>query len=247
VTSVLRFIVGLTFLTVSSLVYFPVALLLLPFRKVRIYLANSYGKFAGYGITRLAGVRPNVPDFAKLKQSMPAIYVANHASTLDAFLCVWLCPFGAVGVLKKEIVRVPGYGQIAWLSGHLLLDRQSKDRAVEALKGVADYVKKEQLGIWIMPEGTRSRSGRLLPFKKGFVHLAIATGLPVVPVVIHGAHRNWEADHFRFRPMQLDIEVLPPIDTSSWAEVSAGEHAQQVHDLFVTKLREDQKPLAGEA
>lgn len=244
--SVLRFLVGLVFLVVVSLVYLPIAILLLPFRKVRIYLANGYGKTAGYGITRLAGVRPNVPDFAKLKGSMPAIYVANHASTLDAFLCVWLCPFGAVGVLKKEIVRVPGYGQVAWLSGHLLLDRQSKERAVEALKDVADYVKKERLGIWIMPEGTRSRSGRLLPFKKGFVHLAVATGLPVVPVVIHGAHRNWEADKFRFNPMTLDVEVLPPIDTSTWKEETAGDHARAVHDLFVSKLRDDQKPLPGD-
>jgi 1-acyl-sn-glycerol-3-phosphate acyltransferase len=177
---------------------------------------------------------------------MPAIYVSNHASTLDAFVGIWLCPMGGCGVLKKEIVKVPGYGWIAWLSGHLLIDRANTGKAVETLKAQADLMKKHRLGAWIMPEGTRSRSGHLLPFKKGFVHLAIATGFPVVPVIVHDAHKNWEAKTFRFVPMILDIEVLAPIDTTGWTEETAGEHAAKVHDVFAAHVRDDQKPLPAE-
>ena len=93
-----------------------------------------------------------------------------------------------------------------------------------------------------MPEGTRSKDGRLKPFKKGFVHMAIATGFPVVPVVVHGAHKNWEKGTFAFKPMTLDIEILPPIDTRGWKEETAGEHADQVHAVFAGALRDDQKP-----
>ncbi len=98
-----------------------------------------------------------------------------------------------------------------------------------------------------MPEGTRSRDGRLLPFKKGFVHLAIATGLPVVPVVLHGAQRNWEPGTLRFRPMTLEIDVLPKIDTAAWREESAGEHAAEVHAAFCAALRPEQRPLPADA
>jgi 1-acyl-sn-glycerol-3-phosphate acyltransferase len=125
---------------------------------------------------------------------------------------------------------------------HLLIDRFNKERAVEMLKETAALVKKHRLGIWILPEGTRSKDGRLLAFKKGFVHLAIASGIPVVPVIVHGAHKNWEKGTFRFVPMTIDIEVLPPIDTSGWKEETAAEHADAVHALFAERLRDDQKP-----
>jgi 1-acyl-sn-glycerol-3-phosphate acyltransferase len=94
-----------------------------------------------------------------------------------------------------------------------------------------------------MPEGTRSKDGRLLAFKKGFVHLAVATGFPVVPVVVHGAHKAWRnGSLLEFVPMPMDIEILPPIDTTSWTEETAADHALAVHDLFVAHLREDQRP-----
>jgi 1-acyl-sn-glycerol-3-phosphate acyltransferase len=192
----------------------------------------------------LAGVTPVVKGRERLSGSMPAIFAMNHASTLDAFSGVWLCPYGGCGVYKKEIVKVPFYGQLAWMSGHLLLDRANTTKAVETMKSFAVFMRKHRLGLWIFPEGTRSRDGRLQPFKKGFVHLAIATGLPVVPVVVHGSHRNWVPGKFTFNPMQLDIEVLEPISTAHWKEETAADHAQSVYQVFASALRDDQKPLA---
>jgi 1-acyl-sn-glycerol-3-phosphate acyltransferase len=215
-TSLARLLVGFTFLAFGSTAIIVVLLLLIPWRVARVKVCNFYGKTVGRTITWLAGVTPNVAHRERLDTTMPAIYVSNHTSTLDLFIGIWLCPYGGCGVLKKEVARVPFFGQLALLSGHLLIDRGNKERAVEALKGTAEFVKKNRLGIWIMPEGTRSRDGHLLPFKKGFVHMAIAAGLPVVPVVVHGAHKNWEKGTFRFQPMTLDIEVLEPIDTSAW-------------------------------
>ena len=241
-----RFVVGFILVMIASVLAIAVALVLLPFRVARIKLSNFYGKAVGRAVTAIAGVTPRVANRERLDAAMPAIYIANHTSTLDAFLCIWLCPYGGCGVLKKEIARIPFFGWLAVLSGHLLLDRFNRDKAVELLKDTAAFVRARKLGIWIMPEGTRSQDGRLQPFKKGFVHLAIATGFPVVPVLLHGAHRNWEKGKLRVHPMTLDIDVLPPIDTSGWREESAAEHAQLVHDVFARGLRDDQKPL-GEA
>ncbi len=247
VISFLRLAFGFFVVAVGSTVITVLLVLLLPWRVARIKLCNFYGKTVGRAVVAVAGVTPRVQHRERLDGSMPAIYVANHTSTLDAFVGIWLCPYGGCGVLKKEVTRIPFFGQLAFLSGHLLLDRFNKDKAVEALKETGALVKRHRLGIWIMPEGTRSRDGRLLPFKKGFVHLAIATGLPVVPVVVHGAHKNWEKGAYRLNPMALDIEVLPPLDTSGWREETAGEHADAVHALFVKMLREDQVPLPTSA
>lgn len=243
VTSLLRLALGFLIVAVMSVLTMAVALVLLPWRVLRIKLCNLYGKVVGRAVVAIAGVTPRIDHPERLDGSMPAIYVTNHSSTLDAFLGVWMCPIGGCGVFKKEVVRVPFFGQVAWLSGHLLLDRFNHGRALDSLKETAALVKKHRLGIWILPEGTRSKDGRLLPFKKGFVHLAIATGLPVVPVIVHGAHRNWELGTFRFVPLELKIEVLPPIDTAGWREEDAATHVEEVRQLFIDRVPEDQRPL----
>lgn len=243
-TSLARLTLGFLVVMVLSLITLVVTLVLLPFRIARIKACNVYGHVVGRSIVAIAGVTPKFSHRERLDGSMPAIYVMNHTSALDAFLGIWMCPIGGCGVFKKEIVRVPFFGQIAWLSGHLLIDRKNHGRAVEALAKTAALMKAHRLGVWIMPEGTRSKDGRLLPFKKGFVHMALATGFKVVPVIVHGAHKNWELGHFlRFVPMEMELEILEPIDTSSWKEETAGEHAAAVHELFVAHLHADQKPL----
>jgi 1-acyl-sn-glycerol-3-phosphate acyltransferase len=244
--SIVRFAVGCVFLAICSTLCLALALLLLPSRVARIYLCNLYGHTLGRGVTALAGVTPRISNPERLRASMPAIYVANHTSSLDAFLCIWLCPYGGCGIFKKEIVRIPFYGWLAALSGHLLIDRGNVGRAVEALRGIAILVKRHKLGIWMMPEGTRSKTGEVLPFKKGFVHLAIATGLPVVPVVLHGANRNWEKGSFNFIPMTLDVEVLAPVTTTTWVEAHAGEHAEMIRALFVEAIARKSALLIGE-
>lgn len=240
--SVARLILGFTFVATTATLWMAVAVVLLPWRVLRIKLCNYYGKLVGYAITRIAGATPVVRHAERLDGSFPAIYVANHTSTLDAFLSIWLCPVGGCGVMKKEVVKIPFFGLLYLLSGHLRIDRGRHDKAIAALADIAKLVRKERLGIWIMPEGTRSKTGKLQPFKSGFVHLAIATGLPVVPVVLHDAHRAWALGTFRFVPTTVDIDVLPAIKTDGWRTETAQAHADEVHAAFAEALRDAQKP-----
>ncbi len=241
-TSLLRFLVGFAFVAVASTLTILIALLLLPSRVARIKLCNYYGKIVGRTVVFLAGGRPVFSHRERLERSFPAIYVSNHCSTIDLFASMWVCPVGGCGIAKKEVARVPFFGWLYWLSGHLLIDRSNREAAIAAMDAIAEVVRRNRLGIWIWPEGTRSRTGRLQPFKKGFVHLAVATGLPVVPVVVHGAHTLWRKEELIFVPGELKIEVLPAIDTSGWRAEDAGEHAAAVHALFAEALGPDQKP-----
>ncbi|MFO0628949.1 MAG: lysophospholipid acyltransferase family protein [Polyangiales bacterium] len=241
--SLLRVVVGFTFLSLLSIVGIALALLLLPARVLRIKLGNVLGKIAGAAILTIVGVRTRFRDRARLQGSFPAIYVMNHASTLDVFLSIWMCPIGGCGVIKREITRVPFFGQIYQLSGHPLIDRNDRGQAVAALDDVATLMKRHRLGLWILPEGTRSRDGRLRPFKTGFVHLALATRLPVVPVVVRGAQNAWRSGTLHVQPATVEIDVLEPISTESWTAATAREHADDVHARFLEHLGDDQRPL----
>lgn len=224
-----------------SLLYMLVCLVLLPWRVLRIRVGNIYGKLVGRVVCNLAGIRATVHNAEGLAR--PAVFVCNHASTVDMWAGMRLAPHGCCGVAKKEIVRIPFFGQAYLLSGHLLLDRGDRERAITSMDKAGQVIRDNDLSIWMWPEGTRSRDGRLRPLKKGFVHLAIATGLPVVPVVFHGAQLLWPGRTLRIAPGELRVEVLTPIDTSSWRAETAGLHALQVQSAFQATLGEGQQML----
>lgn len=239
----IRMILGflaVAFYTVPAML---AALLVLPSRRLRVRIGNLYGKACGRTALWLAGTRPVVHHWDRLASQRPAIYVTNHASVLDVFLGMWLCPFGGVGTGKKEVLKIPFFGQAFWLTGHILLDRNNRGNAIAALDRAARAIAKNGLSLYIWPEGTRARDGRLLPFKKGFAHLAIATGLPVVPVVTHGAHLRWPNRSFQLIPGDLHVEVLEAVDTSTWTLETLDQNLADLRQIFLEHLPPDQRTL----
>ena len=156
----------------------------------------------------------------------------NHASALDIFVAMALCPFGGCGVGKKEIIKIPFFGLVYWLSGHLLIDRSNREKAIESMNGLSKIVKKNNLSIWIWPEGTRSEDGKLLPFKKGFAHLALATKLPIVPAILHDAYKRWPAKSMNFYPGEAEVNILDPIHTDKWKKDSLDKHIEEVRQTM---------------
>lgn len=240
--SPLRLAAGFSFVCVTSAATIPLALVLLPSRPARIKLCNYYGKMVGRVLMTIAGITPTVRHRERIEQAFPAIYVSNHTSVADVFFAIWLCPVGGCGVAKKEIGNIPFFGWLYRLSGHLLIDRGDRQSAIAALARTAEVVKKHNLSIWMWPEGTRSRDGRLLPIKKGLGHLALATGLPIVPIVINNAHKNWPKKQFVLRPTDVDVEILPPIRTDHWSAETLDQNLEEVHRAFAEALNPGQKP-----
>jgi 1-acyl-sn-glycerol-3-phosphate acyltransferase len=224
-----------------SVLYWAVTLLLLPWRALRIRTGNLYGKLIGSMVFKLAGIRPVIENRQRIAEHRPAMYISNHTSTIDMWVGMWLCPMAGCGIAKKEIIKVPFFGLAYLLSGHLLVDRANRDRAIESMAAAANVVAKHKLSMWLWPEGTRSRDGRLRVFKKGFVHMAIATRLPIVPVVFHDANKRWPGKTFTVTPGDLRIEVLPVIRTEHWTEETVADHADEVWSAFQTALAPHQQ------
>lgn len=233
--------VALRFLLVSLVMipatagYVLLCLLLLPWRVVRIQAGNLYGKVVGRSVQWIVGIRPEIHRFEVVERSRPAIYVMNHCSTIDMWIGMWLCPYRGCGIAKKEIVRIPIFGLAYLASGHLLVDRGNRGRAIASMKQVADIVAKHRLSIWMWPEGTRSRDGKMRGLKKGFAHLAIATKLPIVPVVAHSADTYWKGT-WSITPGTVQLEILDPIDTSEWTTEHLDEHISEVKAAFTRVL-----------
>lgn len=232
----IRFIIGFVWLSFWSLISIGLMIICLPFRNIRIKLGNLTGKIIGPVVTRITGTKINYSNYSKIHETKPAIYVMNHSSALDIFVAMALCPFGGCGVGKKEIVKIPLFGQVYWLSGHLLIDRSNRKKAIDSMNKLSKQVIDYNLSIWIWPEGTRNKDGKLLPFKKGFAHLALATKLPVVPVILHDAHKRWPAKSMNFYPGECQVDILDPINTDSWKRDSIDEHIEYVRGIMTEAM-----------
>jgi 1-acyl-sn-glycerol-3-phosphate acyltransferase len=237
----LRLGTGFVVLVGCAVVLMAILVVLTPWRVARIRAGNVYGHIVGRSLIWLGKWQPIKNGVERCDSKKPALYVSNHTSTLDIFSGMWTCPIGGCAVAKKEIARIPGFGQAYWLSGHLLIDRSDRERAIAGMEETARLVQESGLSVWMWPEGTRSPDGRMRPFKKGFVHMALATGLPIRPVVVHDAHKCWPARTMKIFPGPLVIDVLPDIDTSHWTTETLEEHVAEVHAVLEAALAPHQR------
>lgn len=233
---------GLLVVALGALLQVAILLVLLPSRSARIRSCIVFERLIGNACTWLTGCRLTVTGREHLNPRRPAIYVVNHTSLIDLFIALKLLPYGTVGVAKKEVVRYPFFGQMYLLSGHLRLDRGRHEAAVRKMRALGEHVRQKKLSIAFSPEGTRSRDGRLLPFKKGLVHLALQTGLPVVPVVIKGAHLIWRKNSLAVAGGPVHVEVHPAVDTSHWSLDQIDCALEEIHAVFRRSLPPDQQP-----
>jgi len=238
----IKLVVGLLIVLVAALLQTVLLLVLLPSRVARIRSCIVFARAVGVSSLWLVASRLTVSGREHLDSLRRAIYVVNHVSLLDFFIALRLLPYGTVGIVKRQIVHYPFIGQMMFLAGHLRIDREDRAEAVTSMRALAEFVRRGRLSIYMSPEGTRSRSGRLLPFKKGLAHLAIQTGLPIVPLIVHGAHKAWRPDSLSLLGGPIHVEVLPAVDTSSWSADRTGEAMEQLHALYVEHLSPDQRP-----
>ncbi|KAG6756611.1 hypothetical protein POTOM_040046 [Populus tomentosa] len=252
--SCVRIVVCFLSMMVTTFIWSLILLLLLPWPYERIRQGNIYGHVTGRMLA-LNLVEENVNELLMWILGNPiriegtefsnerAIYVCNHASPIDIFLMMWLTPTGTVGIAKKEIIWYPLFGQLYVLANHLRIDRSNPSAAIQSMKEVALAVVKNNLSLIIFPEGTRSKNGRLLPFKKGFVHLALQTRLPIVPMVFTGTHHAWRKGGLHVRPAPITVNYLRPIKTDDWTEDKVNDYVRLLHDIYVENLPEAQRPL----
>ena len=165
-----------------------------------------------------------------------AIYIANHQNNYDMVTASNIVLPPTVTVGKKSLLWIPFFGQLYWLTGNLLIDRNNRAKAHGTIAEVVDQFKKRRISIWMFPEGTRSRGRGLLPFKTGAFHAAIAAGVPIVPVVCSTTHNKIDLN--RWDNGKVICEMMDPIDTSSYTKDNVRELASYCHDLMEKRIAE---------
>jgi 1-acyl-sn-glycerol-3-phosphate acyltransferase len=148
----------------------------------------------------------------------PFVVMSNHQSLYDIPVLFCAMPGRIRMVAKAELFRVPIWGKAMLASGFIRVDRSDRAEAVASLRAGSSMLK-EGTRIWIAPEGTRSPTGALGPFKSGGFRMALDTGTRILPVAIDGTRRTLPAHGNSVRLGQrTTVTILPPIDPRAYGE-----------------------------
>ena len=172
----------------------------------------------GFGISRVLEGWETLPE--DLRHGAPAIYYANHASLLDPPLIISTLPSRPVFVAKRELRWVPVLGWALWLAGFILINRRKQRRAYASLADAAARIRAGQ-SVAIFPEGTRSRDGGPLPFKRGSFTLAMEAGVPLVPLAIRGGHAILPPGGWRTQGGPYRLTVGEPLDPKAFKDAES--------------------------
>ena len=190
---------------------------------------------------RIAGIRVRVEGLENIPPGV-CIFAANHVSNMDPLAFVPAIPRRVSLLAKDKIFRIPILSKAMRLAKLIPVDRADREAAASSVAIAVQYLK-EGMSFAVYPEGTRSRDGRLLPFKKGTFVMAIEAGVPVVPVSIAGAQTLMRKGDWTVQPGEVTIRFGRAVDASKYTMDHRSELLARVESLVAAGLPEDQRPL----
>ena len=149
-----------------------------------------------------------------IPRDQPVIYASNHSSMFDIWALFAALPGSVRFVAKRQLFKIPLLGRAMLAAGHIPIDRAGGKKAFEAYDEAARTIQRGTSSIVVFPEGTRSRTGELLPFKNAPFGLAIAAQVPIVPVYVHHTFEILPKGAWRLRPRPIRLLAGRPIMTA---------------------------------
>lgn len=178
-----------------------------------IHVLGHIGVGLGFA---LSGIRIRMSGTERLPRSRTAVYCANHTSNIDAPLLYHVLHPRLHMLYKIEFNKMPILGRAASLVGFIPVERHNPEQSQVAVDRAAQSVASGR-SFLVFPEGTRSRTGELLPFKKGGFLMAIKAQVPLVPVAITGGRAAMIRGSRIIRPVTVEVLVGEPIETTGLA------------------------------
>lgn len=183
------------------------------------------------------GIELNVLGEENLTAKRPAVFLFNHRNQADPFIAGRLISDNFTSVGKKELEKDPLMGTVGRVLDAAFIDRDDPKAAVEGLRKIEELARKG-ISVLIAPEGTRLDTTEVGDFKKGPFRIAMAAGVPLVPIVIRNAEVIAERNSSTFNPGAVDVAVFPPIHVDDWTSENLSERIAEVRQLYLDTLKD---------
>jgi 1-acyl-sn-glycerol-3-phosphate acyltransferase len=181
----------------------------------------------------LAGIKTRVEGLEQVPTNQAVVFCANHQSNVDPPILFNALHRRLHVLFKAELKKLPLLGKAFQVGGFVPIDRASRDQSMAAIEQVAQSLR-DGNSFLTFPEGTRSRTGALLPFKRGPFLMAIKAQVPVVPVAVQGGTESMRKGSPWVRPTTVTVRIGAPIETRGMGL----EDRQQLADLVRVRVEE---------
>lgn len=211
---------------------------LLTWRRWSLELSGPVLRLIGRVVVKILGIKLTLVNEWPFGKDEPRVIVVNHQSTLDIIWFSAISPnrLGAVG--KRELIWIPIFNLGWWAFKLFLIDRSNRESAIKTIQAATRDTIKHRRSVALSPEGTRSATGELLPFKKGPFYLALEGRLPIYPIVMCGAAEAMPKHTFWAHPKPIHVQFLPSISTDDWELERLDEHIESIRDQMLVAYHE---------
>lgn len=169
------------------------------------------GKWALRLGQKILGIRLDTSGIERIDKKVSYVFMANHLSLIDGPLLFMLIPQFVRVILKKEAFRIPVIGQAMRQVGFIPVDRKSLKGGKKSIDQASHMIKEKGFSFLIFPEGTRSRDGKLQPFKRGGFFLAVSSQVAILPVSIKGSYELMPKGSFFAKKGKVRVAFHPPV------------------------------------
>jgi 1-acyl-sn-glycerol-3-phosphate acyltransferase len=216
-----------------------------PFDKGRYHAGRAFRQLAVTVVTLNPLWHFETDGEAPENPRLPYVAVSNHESYADIFLISHF-PWEMKWLSKDTMFRIPVMGWMMRMANDIPIVRGKRESIVSAMRGCRDRLGK-RVSVMIFPEGTRSATEELLPFKDGAFKLAVEAGVPILPIAVAGTRHCMAKGSFAFRKARAKARVLAPIPTAGMTAADVPALRDRTRDVIDAARRELQRELAQEA
>lgn len=182
----------------------------------RSFISYHYlSKIFSGGILFISGVKVKIFGLDNIDKNATYVFVSNHASQFDITVLQWGVPNRLAMIFKKELSRIPFFGWQLKLGPYIMVDRKSPESGMKSIEEAKELMKNKGISVLVFPEGTRSETGELLPFKRGAFHLAAKVGYLIVPVTIVDSNKIMPKGSFKLKKGTVKLIFDSPISTDN--------------------------------
>jgi 1-acyl-sn-glycerol-3-phosphate acyltransferase len=183
-----------------------------------------------------SGTKLEVDGAENIDPNRSYVVVANHLSTLDIMACLLAVPLPIRFLAKKELFRVPVLAQGMRMVGIIEVDREARGAVHSEVNRQSRELIEKGRSLIIYAEGTRPRNGVMKPFKKGAFTMAIRSGLPVLPLSIHGSYEAWPPGTPLVRGGVIRVVLDKPVETEGMSTSDTGDLRDQVREVIAGRV-----------
>ncbi|XP_018422575.1 PREDICTED: 1-acyl-sn-glycerol-3-phosphate acyltransferase alpha-like [Nanorana parkeri] len=196
-------------------------------------------------IKYLYGIKIEVRGWENFDIKEPYVVVSNHQSSLDLLGMMEILPGRCVPIAKRELMYAGTASLACWLAGVIFINRKKTDDAISVMTEAEETMLKEDVRVWVFPEGTRNHNGSLLPFKRGAFYLAVQAQVPVIPIIMSSYKDFYSNKDKRFSTGKCAVQILPGVSTKGLCADDVPELADKVRGMMLETFTEISNERTG--